>query len=65
MHIASIGGRVPKRLHGGAAIAGLALNWLVPLSFLPTDLPAGLLGAIVFVLALAKGARCRVGSCAP
>ena len=34
-------------------IAGLALNWLVPLPFLPVDLPAGWLGAMVFVLALA------------
>ena len=33
-------------------IAGLALNWLVPLPFLPTGLPAGWLGALVFVLAL-------------
>src|SRR5262245_28960342 len=32
---------------------GLALNWLVPLPFLPVDLPAGSLGAMVFVLALA------------
>ena len=36
-----------------AVIAGLALNWLLPLPFLPVDLPAGWLGAIVFVLALA------------
>jgi protein-S-isoprenylcysteine O-methyltransferase Ste14 len=35
-----------------AVIAGLALNWLVPLPFLPADLPAGWLGAMVFVLAL-------------
>jgi len=34
-------------------IAGLALNWLVPLPFLPADLAAGSLGAVVFVLALA------------
>ena len=33
-------------------IAGLALNWLVPLPFLPADLPAGGLGAMVFVIAL-------------
>ena len=38
---------------GLAVIAGLALNWLVPLPFLPADLPAGWLGAMVFVLALA------------
>src|SRR5262245_35624759 len=37
---------------GLAVFAGLALNWLVPLPFLPVDLPAGGLGAIVFVLAL-------------
>jgi hypothetical protein len=35
-----------------AIIAGLALNWLVPLPFLPADLPAGWLGAMVFVFAL-------------
>jgi protein-S-isoprenylcysteine O-methyltransferase Ste14 len=38
---------------GLAVIAGLALNWLVPLPFLPADLHAGWLGAMVFVLALA------------
>ena len=38
-----------------AVIAGFALNWLVPLPFLPADLPAGWLGAMVFVLALALG----------
>jgi protein-S-isoprenylcysteine O-methyltransferase Ste14 len=36
-----------------AVVAGLALNWLVPWPFLPADLPAGWLGAMVFVLALA------------
>jgi protein-S-isoprenylcysteine O-methyltransferase Ste14 len=36
-----------------AVIAGLALNWLVPLPLLPADLLAGWLGAMVFVLALA------------
>src|SRR5215216_3818220 len=36
-----------------AVIAGLVLDWLVPLPFLPEDWPAGLLGAAVFVLALA------------
>jgi protein-S-isoprenylcysteine O-methyltransferase Ste14 len=39
-----------------AVIAGLALDWLVPLPFLPADLPAGGLGALVFVLALALAA---------
>jgi protein-S-isoprenylcysteine O-methyltransferase Ste14 len=43
----------PPVAWGLAIIAGLALDWLVPLSFLPADLPAGLLGAMVFVLALA------------
>jgi protein-S-isoprenylcysteine O-methyltransferase Ste14 len=38
-----------------AVLAGLALNWLVPLPFLPAGLPAGWLGAIVSVLALALG----------
>jgi len=36
-----------------AVIAGLALNWLARLPFLPADLPAAWLGAMVFVLALA------------
>jgi protein-S-isoprenylcysteine O-methyltransferase Ste14 len=43
----------PPLAWGLAVIAGLALNWLVPLPFLPTDLRAGWLGAMVFVLALA------------
>ena len=43
----------PPLAWGLAVIGGLALNWLVPLPFLPVDLPAGWLGAIVFVLALA------------
>jgi protein-S-isoprenylcysteine O-methyltransferase Ste14 len=38
---------------GVAVIAGLALNWLVPLPFMPAGLPAVWLGAAVFVLALA------------
>jgi protein-S-isoprenylcysteine O-methyltransferase Ste14 len=36
-----------------AVVAGLALNWLTPLPFVPVSVPAGWLGAIVFVLALA------------
>ena len=40
-----------------AVLAGLVLDWLVPVPFLPADLPegwhAGWLGALVFVLALA------------
>src|SRR5215467_3123211 len=43
----------PPLAWGLAVIAGLALNWLVPLPFLPDDLPAGWLGAMVFVLAVA------------
>jgi len=43
----------PPLAWGLAVIAGLALNWLAPLPFLPADLPAGWLGAIVFVFALA------------
>ena len=36
-----------------AVLAGLALNWLMPLPFVPAAAPAGWLGAMVFVLALA------------
>jgi protein-S-isoprenylcysteine O-methyltransferase Ste14 len=43
----------PPLAWGLAVVAGLALDWLVPLSFLPADLPAGWLGTTVFVLALA------------
>jgi protein-S-isoprenylcysteine O-methyltransferase Ste14 len=43
----------PPLAWGLAVIAGLALDWLVPLRFLPADLPAGWLGATVFVLTLA------------
>jgi protein-S-isoprenylcysteine O-methyltransferase Ste14 len=43
----------PPLAWGLAVIAGLALNWLVPLPFLPAGLLAGWLGALVFVLALA------------
>ena len=43
----------PPLAWGLAVIAGLTLNWLVPLPFLPADLPAGWLGAMVFVLAVA------------
>jgi protein-S-isoprenylcysteine O-methyltransferase Ste14 len=46
----------PPLAWGLAVIAGLALNWLVPWPFLTTDLPAGWLGAMVFVLALALAA---------
>jgi protein-S-isoprenylcysteine O-methyltransferase Ste14 len=36
-----------------AVLAGLALNWLMPLPFVPAAVPTGWLGAIVFALALA------------
>src|SRR5262249_49043410 len=36
-----------------AVLAGLGLHWLMPLRLLPTAVPAGWLGAMVFVLALA------------
>jgi protein-S-isoprenylcysteine O-methyltransferase Ste14 len=36
-----------------AVLAGLALDWLVPLPFAPATLPAGWLGAMVFAIALA------------
>jgi len=36
-----------------AIMAGLALNWLVPLPFLPADLPTLWLGAAVFAVGLA------------
>src|SRR5262252_2669637 len=36
-----------------AVLAGLALNWLLPLPFIPAAVPAGGLGALVFALALA------------
>jgi protein-S-isoprenylcysteine O-methyltransferase Ste14 len=43
----------PPIAWGVAIVAGLALDWLAPLRFLPAALPAGWLGAMVFVLALA------------
>jgi protein-S-isoprenylcysteine O-methyltransferase Ste14 len=43
----------PPLAWGLAVFAGLSLNWLAPMPFLPTDLPAGWLGGLVFVLALA------------
>src|SRR5262249_23694646 len=46
----------PPLAWGFALIAGLALNWLVPLPFLPADVPKGWLGAMVFVAALTLAA---------
>ena len=43
----------PPLAWGLAVLAGLVLEELVPLPFLPPDLPAGWLGVGVFVLALA------------
>lgn len=43
----------PPLAWGFSVVAGLALNSLVPLQFLPADSPAGWLGAMVFVVALA------------
>ena len=43
----------PPIAWGLAVIAGLALHWLAPLRFLAARLPAGWLGALVFILALA------------
>ena len=43
----------PPLAWGLAVIAGLVLNRLVPLPFLPANLHAGGLGVMVFVLALA------------
>ncbi len=36
-----------------AAVSGLVIDWLYPLPFLPAAMPAGWLGAIVFVVGLA------------
>jgi protein-S-isoprenylcysteine O-methyltransferase Ste14 len=46
----------PPLAWGLAVIAGFALNWLVPLPFLPANLPAIWVGVIVFVAALALAA---------
>jgi hypothetical protein len=42
----------PPLAWGIAVMAGLVLNWLLPLPFLPAELPAGWCGAMVLVLAL-------------
>src|SRR5262249_51640642 len=36
-----------------AVLTGLALNWLMPLPFIPPTVPSGWLGTMVFALALA------------
>lgn len=43
----------PPFAWASAVIAGFALGWLAPVDFVPEDWPAGLLGAVVFVLSLA------------
>jgi protein-S-isoprenylcysteine O-methyltransferase Ste14 len=45
----------PPLAWGLAIVAGLAVDWFEPLPFLPDDVPAGTVGAAVFVLALALG----------
>ena len=42
----------PPFAWGLSVAAGFALNWLAPLPILPADPPAGLIGAMVFVIAL-------------
>lgn len=42
----------PPLAWGLAVVAGFAINWLWPLPFPPSVLPAGWLGAVVFVVAL-------------
>jgi protein-S-isoprenylcysteine O-methyltransferase Ste14 len=42
----------PPLAWGLAVLAGLALDWLVPWPFLPADMPARWIAALVFVLAL-------------
>jgi protein-S-isoprenylcysteine O-methyltransferase Ste14 len=60
----------PPLAWGLAVIAGLALDRLLPLPFLPIDLPRGWLGAMVFGLALglfawAIATMTRAGSSVP
>jgi protein-S-isoprenylcysteine O-methyltransferase Ste14 len=43
----------PPLVLGLAVVAGFALDWLLPLPFLPHGLPAGRLGATVLVFGLA------------
>jgi protein-S-isoprenylcysteine O-methyltransferase Ste14 len=43
----------PPLMWALAAIVGLALGWLVPVSFVPAAIPAAWLGGAVFALALA------------
>src|SRR5579859_4158366 len=45
----------PPVAWGCAVITGLAFNWFMPLPFLPADLPAGWIGTVIFLLAIALG----------
>jgi protein-S-isoprenylcysteine O-methyltransferase Ste14 len=45
----------PPIAWGLAVLGGLALDWLMPLPFVPVMLPARWFGAMVFALALALG----------
>src|SRR5262245_13095771 len=45
----------PPIAWGLAIAAGLALDWFAPLPFVPENVPAGTVGAVVFVLSLALG----------
>lgn len=60
----------PPIAWGLAVLAGLALQWVVRLPFMPASVPARWVGAIVFVLALALlawavAAMTRAGSNVP
>lgn len=60
----------PPLAWGLAVIAGFALDWLMPLPFLPAGLAAGWFGGLVFALALALFAwaivtMTRAGSSVP
>ena len=46
----------PPLAFGLAIVVGLALDWLMPLPFMPARLPAGWLGTMVFLFALALAA---------
>ena len=46
----------PPLALGLAIVVGLALDWLMPLPFMPARLPAGWLGTMVFLFALALAA---------
>ncbi len=45
----------PPVAWAAAALGGLALDWILPLPFVPAAVPAGWVGTIVFVLAVGLG----------